>query len=193
MTEFDISDLWADVRGRLSDFRFYHSQCVAEEAKKLAERYGWDPALAYIAGAAHDIMKEQPREEALAFFEANGVALTPLEKRCPKLWHAMAGEIYLRQTYSLPEDILQAVRWHTTGRENMTLPEKILFVADFVSADRDYPGVEDMRVLAKQSLAAAMEEGLRFTIEELARENRPIHPDTVAAYNEIVTEKGKNI
>ncbi len=193
MNEFDISILWADVRGRLSDFRFYHSQCVAEEAKKLAGRYGWDPALAYIAGAAHDIMKEQPREEALAFFEANGVSLTPLEKRCPKLWHAMAGEVYLRRHYPLPEEIYGAVRWHTTGRENMTLPEKILFVADFVSADRDYPGVEDMRVRAQQSLASAMEEGLRFTIEDLAKDCRPIHPDTLAAYNQVLIDEKERI
>ena len=68
----------------------------------------------------------------------------------------------------------------------MSLLEKIIFVADFISADRSYNGVEDMRLRAKISLEKAMEEGLRFTIEELARENRLIHPDTVACYNEIL-------
>lgn len=191
MQNFDLAALWADVRGRLSDYRFYHSQCVADCAKALAAQYGWDEEKAYIAGAAHDVLKEQPRDEALAFFAANGAALTPLERVCPKLWHAMAGEIYLRQHYALPEEILLAVRYHTTGRENMTLPEQILFVADFISADRDYPGVDDMRERAAKSLVSAMREGLRFTIEDLAKSGAPIHPDTLSAYNQIVcSQKG---
>ncbi len=175
-----------DVRSRLSDFRFYHSQCVAAAAKALAARYGWNEADAFLAGMAHDILKEQPRAEALCYFEENGVALTPLERRCPKLWHAMAGEIWLRAHYDLPPEIYTAVRYHTTGRENMSLPEKILFVADFISDDRDYPGVDGMRARAGQSLELAMLEGLRFTIEDLAKDGRPIHPDTLDAYNETV-------
>ena len=73
----------------------------------------------------------------------------------------------------------------------MTLPEKILFVADFISADRDYPGVEEMRKRAAVSLESAMEEGLRFTIEDLSKACRPIHPDTVAAYNQITVGAGE--
>ena len=185
--------LQSDIRSRLSDARFYHSVCVAECAKALAEQYGADPESAYIAGLGHDVLKEQKKKDALQYFALQGVSLTPVEAAAPKLWHAMAAEIYLRQKYDLPQDILLAGRYHTTGRAGMTLLEKILFTADFISADRDYPGVDDMRERAKISLELAMEEGLRFTIEELARENRPIHPHTVAAYNEIVTEKGKNI
>jgi nicotinate-nucleotide adenylyltransferase len=193
MREDICEKLLADIRARLSDFRYVHSLDVADCAKALAERYGADPEKAYIAGLAHDVLKEQKKKDALQYFALQGVSLTPVEASAPKLWHAMAAELYLRQTYGLPEDILSAVRYHTTGRAGMTLLEKVLFTADFISADRDYPGVEDMRERAKVSLELAMEEGLRFTIEELARENRPIHPDTVAAYNEIVTEKGKNI
>ncbi len=188
--EYSEAAVWADVRARLSDFRFYHSQCVADCAKKLAARYGWNEELAFIAGAGHDILKEQPREEALAYFAAHGVTLSPLELSCPKLWHAMAGALYLRETYALPEEVITAVRYHTTGRTGMTLPEKILFTADFISDDRDYPGVEDMRERAKVSLELAMEEGLRFTIEDLAKDCRPIHPDTLNAYNQIVLQKG---
>ncbi len=190
MMEYSEAAVWADVRARLSDFRFYHSQCVADCAKKLAARYGWNEELAFIAGAGHDILKEQPREEALAYFAAHGVTLSPLELSCPKLWHAMAGALYLRETYALPEEVITAVRYHTTGRTGMTLPEKILFTADFISDDRDYPGVEDMRERAKVSLELAMEEGLRFTIEDLAKDCRPIHPDTLNAYNQIVLQKG---
>ena len=183
------TELLKDIRARLSDNRYEHSLQVAKSAVELAERYGGDKELLYTAGLAHDVLKEQPRDEALAFFAAHGVRLTPVERSAPKLWHAMAGAIYLKETYGYPEELLTAVRYHTTGRENMTLAEKILFIADFISADRDYPGVEDMRERAKVSLEYAMEEGLRFTIFELSEKCRPIHPDTVACYNQIITDK----
>ena len=179
--------LIAEIRSRLSDHRYRHSMCVAECAAALSRRYGWDPAEAYTAGIVHDVLKEQEKAQTLAFFEEQGVELTPVERACPKLWHAMAGALYLKKAFDLPRDVLLAVRYHTTGRENMTLPEKILFTADFISEDRDYPGVDDMRRRAGVSLENAMEEGLRFTIEELSAKCRPIHPDTLAAYNQILT------
>ena len=184
MTEDAV--LIAEIRSRLSDHRYRHSMCVAECAAALAGRYGWDPAAAYTAGVVHDVLKEQDKAQTLALFAREGAVLTPVELACPKLWHAMAGELYLRRAFDLPEEILLAVRYHTTGRENMTLPEKILFTADFISEDRDYPGVDDMRRRAEVSLESAMEEGLRFTVEELSAKCRPIHPDTVAAYNQII-------
>ena len=186
--EFDETVLLEDVRAHLSDERYRHSLCVAECAEALAKRYGADPEKARIAGLAHDVLKEQKKEDALRIFAFDFVSLTRVESASPKLWHAMAGAIYLRKRYGLPEDIVSAVRYHTTGKEDMTLLEKILFVADFISEDRDYPGGEEMRERAKISLDSAMEEGLRFTIEELAHKNRPIHPDTLAAYNQVLTK-----
>ena len=181
--------LFQDIRARLSDHRYEHSLQVAKTAVELAERYGGDRDAMYPAGLMHDVLKEQPRDEALAYFTAHGVRLTPVERSAPKLWHAMAGAIYLKETYGFSDEIVTAVRYHTTGRENMTLGEKILFIADFISADRDYPGVDDMRERAKVSLEYAMEEGLRFTIYELSEKCHPIHPDTIACYNQIITEK----
>ena len=178
-----------DIRGRLSDYRFYHSMCVADAARRLSLRYGWDPAKAYVSGVLHDAMKELGRREALAYFDAYGVAVSESERLIKKLQHAITGADYAKRTYDPGDDIVSAIRFHTTGRENMTLPEKILFVADFISDDRDYPGVDQMRERAKTSLEWMMEEGLRFTIEDLAKENRPIHPDTVNCYNQILLEK----
>ena len=186
------SILLKDIRARLSDYRYEHSLQVAKSAAELAQRFGGDKELLYTAGLAHDVLKEQPKDEALAFFAARGVTLTPVERSAPKLWHAMAGAIYLKESYGFPEELVAAVRYHTTGRENMTLSEKILFVADFISADRDYPGVDDMRRRAEISLEYAMEEGLRFTIFELSEKCRPIHPDTVACYNQVVLLQGKD-
>ena len=81
------------------------------------------------------------------------------------------------------EDIISAVRYHTTGRENMTLLEKVVYIADYISADRRYPGVERMREKAYRSLDEAMLEGLQFTVIENVKKGFPIHEDSVKAYN----------
>ncbi len=178
--------LLKDIRERLSDFRYFHSLGVAESAGYLAEKYGYDTKTAYTAGLAHDVLKELSKEEYMKLFETEKIVLSDVERSAPKLWHAMAGAVYLQKNYGFSDEIITAVRYHTTGRAGMGLLEKILFIADFISADRSYNGVEEMRKRAEISLEYAMEEGLRFTIEDLARECRPIHPDTVACYNEIL-------
>lgn len=183
---YDENECLRELRSRLSEHRYTHSLEVARSAVTLCERFGGDREKAYAAGLMHDVLKEQEKTEALAYFAAHGVTLTPTELHAPKLWHAMAGAIFLKENYGFDDDIISAVRYHTTGKENMTQLEKILFVADFISADRDYPGVEDMRERAESSLELTMEEGLRFTIYELSSEGRPIHPDTVACYNQIL-------
>lgn len=178
-----------DLREHLSERRFRHSVEVALSAKRLAEKYGADPERAYAAGLLHDILKEQEKEEALAYFSGHGCSLTELERHAPKLWHAIAGSIYAEEKYGLDRELVSAIRYHTTGKETMTLLEKILFIADFISADRDYPGVDEMRKRAEVSLEYAMEEGLRFTVNELSEACRPIHPDTVSCYNAIILRK----
>lgn len=178
-----------DIRERLSDFRYIHSLEVAKSARMLAERYGEDPEKAYIAGLSHDVLKELSREEYFEFFKSENITLSPVEEVTPNLWHAIAGARYLEKNYGFDEDIISAVRYHTTGKEEMTLLQKIIFTADFISLDRSYPGVEEMRERAKISLEYTMEEGLRFTIEKLSAKCLPIHRDTVDCYNRILTEK----
>ena len=99
-------------------------------------------------------------------------------------------DVYKRQVYIKhvlhieDEDVYNAVRYHTTGRKNMTLLEKVIFIADFISKDRNYPGVEDMRKAAYKSLDKAIVEGIAFTITELAKDRAPIVPETIDAYND---------
>ena len=189
---FDENRMLTDIRAHLGDYRYNHSLNVAASAKALAEKYGGDADICYAAGLLHDVLKEQPRDEALEFFAQNGIALTQLEMNAQKLWHAMAGAVYIKKNYpELPDEVADAIRYHTTGKADMTLTEKILFTADFISADRDYPGVDDMRRRAEDSLESAMKEGLRFTVFELSEKCVPIHPDTVDAYNFILLNERK--
>lgn len=175
------------IRPLLTEKRFHHSLCVSQAAISLTEKYGGDRRKAEIAGILHDIMKDQPQDKQLKMMEQFGIILTNVEQAAPKLWHAVLGAAYIKNELHLDDaEILDAVRYHTTGRENMTLMDKIIFIADFISADRDYEGVEDLRKAAGQSLEEAMIAGITYTIKDLASGCKPIHPDTIAAYNQTV-------
>lgn len=186
-----------ELKKHLQPARLYHSINVAEEAKKLALCYGADPEKAYTAGLLHDIMKNTPDSELLNFFRENGIILTRTERVSRKTWHAIAGEAYCRLVLSVTDrEILSAIRWHTTARAGMTLLDKVIFIADFISADRDYDGVERMREKAYVSLEDAMREGLQFTLTELIENGWAVHEDSLAAYNELAisaAEKGCTI
>lgn len=173
------------LKQRLTPSRLYHSICVAEKARYLAEKFGADSEKAYTAGLVHDIMRYEPPEKMLELIDGDGrYKLSSLERKITVTLHAVAGEVYLRTELGVcDEEILSAVRWHTTGREDMTLLDKIIYVADLTSEDRDYPDVEEVRETAEKSLEKATLRGLSFTIEDNAKRNRPIHIDTVKAYN----------
>lgn len=171
---------------RLTPYRFIHSLAVADEAKRLAEKYGENTERAYLAGLLHDIMKDAPKSEQLEAIEKSGYRMNEVEAAEPKLWHAIAGACYIESEGLCADDeIISAVRYHTTGKASMTLLEKILYVADFTSAERDYDGVEIMRRAADESLEFAMLEGTRFSINSVLLKCGFVHPDSVLMYNEL--------
>lgn len=180
-------DYEAIIKPFLSQKRYYHSLCVRDAAVHLAKKYEVNEEKAEIAGILHDIMKDVPPDEQLKMMMRYDIILTDVERSAQKLWHAMLGEAYLEKELKITDaEILNAVRYHTTGRANMTLLDKIIFIADFISADRDYDGVEELRKAAEVSLEEAIIEGMVYTIQDLAKDCRAIHPDTIAAYNEAV-------
>ena len=178
------------LKTRLTPQRLYHSICVAEQAKHLAEIFGGDQDKAYTAGLIHDIMRYEPVEKMLEIIENDGQILTDSEKNITVTLHAIAGEVYLRKELNVTDkDILSAVRWHTTGKEDMTLLEKIIYVADLTSEDREYPDILEVRAMAETSLDKTCLRGLSFTIEDNAKKCRPIHVDTIKAFNYLAERK----
>lgn len=136
----------------LSEKRLHHSICVAKAAVELARRWGADENKAYTAGMLHDIMKDTPREKQLKYMQEFGIILSDIQKKTPKIWHQMCGAAYLEHRLGIQDrDILDAVRYHTTGRAGMSLLEKVIFTADYISDDRDYDGVEELREAAFRS------------------------------------------
>ena len=174
------------LKEKLTEHRFVHSLNVADSAKELARIYGCDEAIAYTTGLIHDVCKDTPAGLQLSYMLENGVELTEIEISTAKLYHAMCGSVYIQKEFGIEnQDMINAVRYHTTGRKNMSLLEKIVFIADFISAERDYNGVEIMREKAVRSLDEAIVEGLGFTIKDLIdRGERFVHPDTIDAYND---------
>lgn len=178
-------EIMAVLKERLTERRYIHSLNVADSAKKLASIYGADEEKAYTAGLVHDSCKDMPAGLQLSYLLENKVEMTDLEINTAKLYHAMSGKVFARNEFGIEdEDMLNAVRYHTTGRRGMSLLEKIIFVADFISAERDYNGVEIMRGKAVRSLDEAIVEGLSFTIKDLIDAERLVHPDTLDAYND---------
>ncbi len=174
----------------MGEHRYTHSVNVSKEAKKLAKLYGGDVEKAEIAGILHDITKEMPKEEQLQIITDSGIILDEIQANAPKLWHGISGSVYIKQHLGIDdEDILNSIRYHTTGRAGMSLLEKIIFVADYTSEERTYNGIETMRKRSRKSLEDAMLYGFNFTFENLSSRELAIHPDELYCYNEIVLNR----
>ncbi len=181
------------LQNRLDENRYYHSLCVADEAKRLAEKYGGDVNKCYLAGLLHDITKNASAEEHLQIFQSFGIMLSPIEKNAQKLWHAISGCAYVKNILKIcDEEILDAIRYHTTAKNSMSLISKILYLADFTSKDRNYPDVNILRALVDKSLDEAFLYALKYSIIDLTERSKAIHPDTVAAFNETVLNMEAN-
>ncbi|MBQ9414221.1 MAG: nicotinate (nicotinamide) nucleotide adenylyltransferase [Clostridia bacterium] len=178
------------IRARLKPKRYAHSLAVAEEAKRLAAAYGADPGKAYTAGLLHDIMKNTEDEAQLQILNDFGILLDEVTRCSPKLWHAISGAAFIERVLRIDDpEIVTAVRYHTTARSGMSLLEQVLYLADFTSADRDYRDVDVMRRLVDEDKDAAMTYALAYTIKDLVKHGRPVHPDTLEAYNDYIMKK----
>ncbi len=171
----------------LSEYRFHHSKMVAKASRELALKYGEDAEKAELAGILHDITKEMPLNNQLQLLEDNGIMLDSVTKSNEKILHAVSGAAYAEFELQIKDrDVINAIRFHTTAKANMSLLQKIVFVADFISEDRSYPDIDIMRQEAEKSLEQGMKYALSFVIKSLVSQGRCIHPDAIDAYNEII-------
>jgi predicted HD superfamily hydrolase involved in NAD metabolism len=168
------------ARERLSAKRYGHTVRVARTAEDLARLHGLDPARARLAALLHDAARELPAEEFLELAADLGVPVGEPERESPKLLHGpVAAELVMRELGIEDDEVLDAVREHTTGRPGMDQLSLALFVADKVEPARDYPSVENLRRLAARDLRAAAAESLRRTIAHNEERGRPTHPASI--------------
>lgn len=180
------------IKSRLSEYRFHHSMCVAEKASELAKKHGLDSDKAYLAGVLHDIMKEEELSVQRGIIEADGYRMTQLELANKNIYHQMSGAQYVKNELGIDDaDIIGGIRYHTTGRADMTDFEMLIYLADFTSADRSYPDVDKMREETDRGFLFGMLYSLRYTIVNLASQNKQIHPDTLHCFNWVLGELNK--
>jgi len=177
------------VEKKIKGPRFQHTMGVVETAIMLSEKYGADKEQAEIAAIFHDYAKLMPISELRdTIIEAKEDERLLLYH--PELWHGPAAAYILQNKLSIEnEDILNAIRFHTTGRANMSLLEKIIYLADYIEPGRNFPGVEETRELAKNDLNQAVLKAISNTISFLLAKKAAIFPDTFDAYNSFVLNK----
>lgn len=168
----------------LSKKRYTHSLNVADEAVRLAETYNADIEKAYLAGLLHDVCKEMPLSEQKEYILVSDRDVCKVERKSSPLWHSIAGAVFLNKHFNInDEDILNSVRYHTAGRAEMTILEKIIYLADLISIDRNYKDVNKMRRICYKDIDKAMIEALRFSICDTVSKSNTIPLTTLNAYN----------
>ncbi len=171
------------VKPLLSEKRWTHTKNVKKMAVKLARRWGCDEEKAAVSAILHDSAKELPKEQLLQIFADNAIIAPDAPKRPTPVWHGIAAAILAQTRWGVQdEEILSAIRCHTTGKPDMSLLDKILYLADMTSAERDWPGVEELRSLQMQDLDAALCLALKRSIDFVNDKGGTLDPESVAAY-----------
>lgn len=161
--------------------RLPHIRGTEQAAVELALRWGADMEKMRRAAILHDCTKYLSKEEHLAICERCGIELDDLERSAEKLLHSKSGAALAREMFGQDEEIFTAILYHTTGRGDMTLAEKILYLADYMEPCRNFPEVEEMRRLAQLDLDQAVLMGVRLSIQEMMDRNRIVHHNTLEA------------
>lgn len=180
------------IESRLDRKRVQHTLGVEKEAMRLVRRYGGDMEKAQIAALLHDVAKKIKKKEKLNLAQIYNIEIDPVSRQDPGLLHGpLAAEMMRRELGISDPDILNAVRYHTTGRENMSRLEKIIYLADLIEEGRDFPGVEGLRELAEEDLDTALLEGMRHVLLYLVENRSPVQLLSIEAYNDLLKKKEK--
>ena len=158
--------------------RVAHVLGCRDTAIALAKRWGANETNAARAALLHDVTKALSTEGQLTLPVEYGMILDDFSKKYPKTLHALTGSLVAKYVFGENDAVVQAVRYHTTGRADMTLLEKIIYIADYVEPNRDFPGVEKLRELAFTDLDQALHLGLMMTLETLKTQGSEVSPES---------------
>lgn len=189
----DLYGVWEDYKGLsmerleqvvislLNRKRINHVQGCRDTAIQLAQRWGADVNDAARAGLLHDVTKAVDGPLQLTLCDAYGTPVDDFSAENTKTLHAVTGSLVAREVFGENEAVVGAIRWHTTGKAGMTTLEKVLYVADYVEPNRDFPEVDELRYLAFTDLDGALRMGFELTLEHLKAQGVDISPSTYAA------------
>ena len=175
-------ELRARAEAYLAPERVAHVRGCEQEAVSLARRWGAEEADAAAAGILHDITKKLRYKEQIALCKELNIELDSEEMRQPKLLHAVTGAYLAEKEFGISPEIRDAIRWHTTAKADMTLLEKIIYLADYIEPTRDFEGVERLRKLAYEDIDSAMALGLAMSLEDIESRGETPYRVTRSAY-----------
>ncbi|KOC55207.1 phosphohydrolase [Clostridium botulinum] len=189
--------MWAEekiigyLKQNLKPKRFEHSIGVRDTAIKLAEIYGESLEKARIAGLVHDCAKNMSDEQILDICSKNEYNIDEVSQNMPSILHGEVGAYIAENIMGIEDkEILDAITYHTTGKENMTLLEKIIYISDYIEPLRDFPGVEDLRGLVyNKELDRALILSFNNTIKYIIDRNQLLHKKTIEARNYMLYNK----
>lgn len=180
---YTSAELIEKVKKNMSDYRFQHCIRVSQTSRKIAHHYNYDEDKAAVAGFVHDYAKEEPREAFIKAIKTQGFDLDLLNWN-PAIWHGIVGTYFIKHDLKIDDpEILQAVNRHTTGDVEMTLLDKIVFMADYIEPGRDFDGVEEARKITFENIDEAVGYQLTSVIILNASKRNRIYPRSLAAYN----------
>ncbi len=186
-----MEELIKELKKILTEKRFAHTMGVAETAKKLAEHYNLSGEKAYLAGLLHDNAKNLPADELYRLSDYYKINLDDVAKKEPSLLHAYVGAHLIKDRYGISdEEIFDAVYYHTTGKEDMSLFSKIIFLSDLIEPGRyglDF--LDEARALSHTDIDKALILTMEGTIKYVIKKGGLLHPDTVKARNFLIESR----
>lgn len=188
----DIEWMKEKLKEMLDGERYIHSVGVMETAVKLAEKYGEDVEKARVAGLLHDCAKGFSDEELVKMAYKYGIFVDEVLLKVPFLLHGPVGAYLAQELFGVTdEEIKRAIALHTTGDVNMSLLDKIIFLADYIEPNRDFEGVEELRELSWKDLDLAVLRAYDSTICYVIKRNMILYEKTVSGRNDILLKLGE--
>ena len=185
MAEYDLKLLQKQMKEELSDDRFEHTIGVMYTAESLAMRYGVDMTKAAVAGLLHDCAKCIPNAQKIKMCKKHDIEITEMEEKNPSLLHAKLGAYMAESAYGVEDpEILSAIKWHTTGKPDMSMLDIIIYMADYIEPNRDKaPNLKQIRKLCFENIEEALYQVLEGTLEYLSDRPDMIDPMTKISYD----------
>jgi predicted HD superfamily hydrolase involved in NAD metabolism len=175
------------LKQNLTENRYKHTMGVVFTAELLAEKNGESKERAKIAALVHDCAKNMKIDEQFEFLKSRNIELDEITVNSPQILHGIVGSIIAREVMGIKdEEILSAVKHHTTGKKSMTLLEKIIYIADYIEPNRNYNGVEELRQLTFDNLDEGALKGFDNTITYVIKLGQIVHPLSIDARNDLL-------
>lgn len=186
-----LKQIEQNLKETLSEKRYLHSVSTMKKAKELAKEYGQDEQIVMLTAIAHDIAKEMSEEEYFEYAKKYEVELDEFDKIATTVLHGKIGADIVNKKYGFNKEMQDAIYYHTTGRANMTMLEKIIYLADKMEDTRDYEGVRELRNVYQNS--HNLEETILwdidyYTIPKMIKKQKIIHPNSIYARNDIISK-----